>query len=110
MRSVSLGLAARSAIVVLFVAPVSVLLGACFPIGMRLVGRSSDRTAAWMWGVNGAAGVLASIAAVAVSMWIGTHANLLLAALGYLFLLWPMRRLAIVTREPARARTDAAVA
>ena len=77
---------------------------------MRLIGRSSDRTAAWMWGVNGAAGVLASIAAVAVSMWVGTHANLLLAATGYLFLLWPMRRLAVTTRAHAPARTETALA
>ena len=84
---------ARTAITVALIAPVSALLGCCFPIGMRLLGSSSQETAAWMWGVNGACGVMASIIAVAISMWIGTRANLLLAAATYLLLLVPMRGL-----------------
>ena len=43
-------------------------------------GRHSDRVTAWMWGVNGACGVMASILAVMVSMWLGIHVNLLAAA------------------------------
>ena len=42
---------------------------------------------------NGACGVMASIIAVAISMWIGTRANLLIAAATYLLLLVPMRGL-----------------
>jgi hypothetical protein len=91
--TVQFGLAVRSAVVIVFVAPVAVLLGYCFPLGMRFVGRSSDRTTAWMWGVNGAAGVLAAIAAVAISMWVGTQANLIIAALMYLSLPVAMRGL-----------------
>ena len=84
--TVTYGLLARSLVVVLFVAPIAFLLGFCFPIGMRLVGRSSSQAAAWMWGINGATGVLGSIVAVATSMWIGTYASLIVAALLYLFL------------------------
>jgi hypothetical protein len=61
---------------------------------MRLVGQQSDRVTAWMWGVNGAAGVMASILAVMVSMWLGIHANLLIAGLLYVLLLVPLRSLA----------------
>ncbi len=46
-----------------------------------------------MWGVNGACGVMASILAVMISMWLGIQANLLAAASLYGLLLIPMRRL-----------------
>jgi hypothetical protein len=84
--TVTYGLLARSLVVVLFVAPIAFLLGFCFPIGMRLIGRSSSQAAAWMWGINGATGVLGSIVAVATSMWIGTYASLIVAGVLYLFL------------------------
>ena len=87
-------LAGRTLVVVLCTAPLSVLLGFCFPIGMRLVGRLSSDATAWMWGLNGAAGVLASIAAVGISMWLGIHVNLLVAAALYLLLTLPARFLA----------------
>lgn len=83
----------RSCVVLAFTAPLSLMLGCCFPIGMRLVGQLTDVGAAWMWGVNGAASVLASVVAVGISMWIGISANLALAALCYLALAAPMRTL-----------------
>jgi len=88
------GLAGRTAVVLAFTAPLSMLLGCCFPIGMRLVGRLSAPATAWMWGVNGASGVMASIVAVAVSMWLGIGVNLAIAAVCYLLLALPMRALA----------------
>jgi hypothetical protein len=53
---------------------------------MRLVGRLSGDATAWMWGVNGACGVLASILAVAMSMWLGIDTSLAVAAGLYLLL------------------------
>jgi hypothetical protein len=88
------GLPGRTVVVAMLVVPVACALGVCFPIGMRLLGRHSDRVTAWMWGVNGACGVMASIVAVMVSMWIGIAANLVLAAGLYLMLPLAMRRLA----------------
>ncbi len=88
-----LGLAGRTAVVLAFTGPLSTLLGFCFPLGMRLVGRHSDEATAWMWGINGACGVLASIGAVAISMWIAIDANLVLAGAFYALLLLPMRSL-----------------
>ncbi len=84
----------RTLVVAAFVAPLAFALGYCFPIGLRLVGRHSDRVTAWMWGVNGACGVMASILGVMVSMWLGIHVNLLVAAALYALLAVPMRRLA----------------
>ncbi|CAN5489007.1 hypothetical protein BH23ACI1_BH23ACI1_31450 [soil metagenome] len=90
-------LAGRTFVVALFIAPVAFLLGHCFPIGIRLLGRHSDEVTAWMWGVNGACGVMASILAVMLSMWISIDAALALAAVLYLLLTIPMWRLS----EPA---------
>jgi hypothetical protein len=101
--TVMFGLPLRSFVVVLFVAPLAFLLGFCFPIGMRLVGRSSSQVAAWMWGINGATGVLASIVAVGISMWIGTQANLIVAALLYLSLPLALTGLSRRTARTSRA-------
>jgi hypothetical protein len=86
-------LAGRTALVLAMVAPVSVLLGTAFPLGVRLVGVGSDEAAAWLWGVNGACGVLASVSAVAVSMWFGIHRNLWLAASAYVLVALLLRAL-----------------
>ncbi len=83
---IGLPLAGRVLIVMVTTAPLSLLLGFCFPIGMRLVGELSPEATAWMWGVNGASGVLASIVAVAISMWTGIHSNFAIAAVCYLAL------------------------
>jgi len=83
----------RTFVVALFLVPLAAALGMCFPIGMRLVGRHSDRITAWMWGVNGACGVIASILAVMGSMWLGINASLFCAAALYALLAWPMHRL-----------------
>ncbi len=92
--TVGWGLAGRILVVTAFVAPLACALGCCFPLGLRLVGRHSDRVSAWMWGVNGACGVMASILAVMGSMWLGIHFNLLIAAALYALLAVPFRRLA----------------
>lgn len=86
-------LAGRTAVVLALLAPLSILLGLAFPIGMRLVGPVSDLATAWLWGVNGACGVLASVGAVAVSMWFGIHRNLWLAAVAYVLVAVALRGL-----------------
>ena len=83
-------LSGRTSVVLAMLAPLSILLGLAFPIGMRLVGVASDLALAWLWGVNGAFGVLASVGAVAVSMWFGIHRNLWIAAIGYVLVAWTL--------------------
>jgi hypothetical protein len=48
--------------------PAGLLMGFGFPTGMRLVTRVDARLTPWLWGVNGAAGVLAAGIAVACSI------------------------------------------
>jgi spermidine synthase/MFS family permease len=102
--TISMGLIARCLVVVALTAPLSLLLGCCFPIGMRLVSEISEDAAAWMWGINGACGVLASILAVAVSMWVGIYANLVVATALYAGLTIPARALAREVLPAAAAR------
>ena len=68
-------------------------MGMPFPLGLRAAtaSRASDLTA-WLWGVNGASGVLASVLAIAIAMtfgiaasfWVG-FAAYVVAALGWLW-------------------------
>jgi hypothetical protein len=87
--TISYSVPASCLVVLAFTAPVSLLLGCCFPLGMRLLGRVSETLSPWMWGVNGACSVLASALAVGGSMWVGIDASLMLAALLYLALIGP---------------------
>jgi spermidine synthase len=82
-------LASRIALCVWLIAPLGVLLGFAFPAGMRLISSIDSRPTPWFWGINGAAGVLASIAAVALSLALGISATLVVGALCY-FLLVPV--------------------
>lgn len=78
----------RCGVVLALVAPLSVLLGLCFPVGMRIVERHTSEALPWMWGVNGACGVLGAALAVAVSMWFGIGANFYAAIALYASLAW----------------------
>lgn len=91
----------RCALVASFVGVVALPLGTCFPLGLRLVRRLSDDATPWMWGINGAAGVLASVTAVAISMWSGISTTLYLAAAAYLLLALPALSLYLRGSESA---------
>jgi SAM-dependent methyltransferase len=88
--TIAAGLVNRTLIVLSIVGPLSLLLGTCFPLGVRLVAHRPG-VVPWAWGVNGALSVLASIAAVIVSIWVQIDANFWLAAALYLGLLGPLR-------------------
>ena len=81
------------------VTPLAFLMGHCFPLVFASSVSIRDEIAAWMWGVNGACGVMGSIAAVMISMWISIDGGLLLAGSLYLLLLLPMRVLLSATRD-----------
>ncbi len=95
---------ARVATVLAIVAPLSLLMGFCFPHGARLVQSRDESALAWMWGANGAAGVVASIAAVMISMTLGIEANLWVAVAGYAVL--PFVAAGVARLGPAEARTQ----
>jgi hypothetical protein len=104
--TIGAGLLTRSAIVVLLLAAPSILLGFFFPTGMRMVAALSAPAMAWMWGVNGASGVLGSIIAVGVSIWAGIQVNLLLAAALYAALVFPLLTLQRASLSGEEAATN----
>jgi len=83
----------RCLIVILLVAAAALPMGMCFPLGLRLFRQYSDDCLPWLWGVNGATGVLASVLAVAISMWSGINSSLLVAIGCYALLIVPARAL-----------------
>ena len=94
-------LAGRALVCVLIVAPLGILLGYGFPMGMKLVSGIDTRATAWFWGINGAAGVFSSGLAIAFNIALGIDRTILIGGLCY-GLLFPamvvLRRLAV---EPA---------
>jgi len=70
----------RIALAVALLAPIGFLMGAPFPLGMELASRSLARSVgapptAWLWGINGATSVVASVAAVALALAVGISAT-----------------------------------
>ena len=80
------------AIAVVF--PVGMMLGVCFPTGMRLVERDHGAETAWYWALNGVFGVLCSAIAVFVSIYFGISTSMLAGATCYLSLLLCLPRMA----------------
>jgi hypothetical protein len=77
----------RALMSVLIIAPGGCLMGWGFPTGMRLISRVDRTPTPWFWGINGAAGVLASAAAVATSIAFGISVTMVLGAMCYLLLI-----------------------
>ena len=79
----------RAGLCVLVLAPAGLLMGFGFPTGMRMVSRVDSGPTPWFWGINGAAGVLASSVAVLTSIGLGIDATLRAGAACYLLLMIP---------------------
>src|SRR2546422_11507014 len=72
--------------------PLGLFMGMAFPFGMRLASKRSPALTPWLWGINGATSVCASVLAVvialswgiAASFWTGAACyGLALAAFGW---------------------------
>jgi spermidine synthase len=79
-------IAVRALVCVVAILPAGVLMGFGFPTGMRLVNAIDSRPTPWFWGVNGAAGVLASGIAVGCSVSTSVDVTVRLGAVAYLSL------------------------
>jgi hypothetical protein len=77
----------RGIVVVAIISPMGVLMGYGFPTGMRLISEVDRRPTPWLWGINGASGVLAATTAVACSIAYGIGTTLVLGAACYLLLI-----------------------
>ncbi len=89
----------RIALSVLLIAPLGLLMGMPMPLGIAALSRSRAELIPWMWGINGATSVVASVLAMVVSLNIGLRGTLLVGVSVYgvawvmvLLLLWQLAR------------------
>ena len=78
----------RAIISTIVISPAGLLMGFAFPLGLRLVRSLNEDVGPWFWGINGAFGVLASVAAVVCSITFGIGVTICIA--GVLYCLLPI--------------------
>jgi spermidine synthase len=74
----------RVVVAAALVAPAGLFMGMAFPLGMKAVSVRHAPLTSWMWGLNGAASVLASVGAVIVAIGAGLAATFWTGAACYL--------------------------
>jgi hypothetical protein len=62
------GLVSRMVLAFALIAPLAILMGMMFPLGLKRVGRSQDQLIPWAWSANGFSSVIATIAAPILAM------------------------------------------
>jgi hypothetical protein len=80
-------LPSRILVAVIEIVPLGMLLGICFPTGMRLVSLVTNADTPWYWALNGIFGLLSSAFAVFISIYFGISVSLYIASACYLLLL-----------------------
>ncbi|NUM52916.1 MAG: methyltransferase domain-containing protein [Candidatus Hydrogenedentes bacterium] len=73
----------RNVIAALLVAPLAFFMGMPFPTGLRVIEAISPHLTPWAWGINGAAGVFASVGAIVAAMELGFSTVLLISLAVY---------------------------
>ena len=74
----------RIVITAALLAPLGFVMGMPLPTGIRILARSAPELVPWAWGVNGAASVLGSVAALVIALLAGFNEALLVGAGAYL--------------------------
>jgi hypothetical protein len=72
---------------ILLIAPLGLLMGMPMPLGISVLDRTQPNLIPWMWGINGATSVVASVLAMVVSLNIGLRGTLLVG-MGIYALAW----------------------
>jgi len=80
--------------------PIGFFMGMAFPLGMRRALATSPSIAPWLWGVNGAASVCASVLVVVIALGAGISAAFWAGTASYVVAL---AALVVGTRESARS-------
>ena len=74
----------RIIIAVVMMAPIAALMGMPMPLAIRLISRIAPELIPWAWGVNGAASVMGSVAALVIAISSGFYQALFVGATLYL--------------------------
>jgi hypothetical protein len=82
--TLGLSLSWRIAVAAGLIAPIAILLGMPFPLGLRIVGEESPTLVPWAWGVNGFCTVIGSVGAMILGMAFGFTVVLAVAGSCYI--------------------------
>ncbi len=80
---VKLELPFRVVLAVMVVAPIGLCLGTVLPLGVRTIARRAPGEVPWLWAVNGAVSVFASVLATMLSIAMGIGATYMVGAACY---------------------------
>lgn len=64
----------RVLVAVMLVFPAGLFMGMAFPLGMKMASSRSEALRSWLWGINGATSVCASVAAIVIALSFGIAA------------------------------------
>lgn len=64
----------RITVVVALLFPLGFFMGMPFPLGMQVASQRSDASTPWLWGINGATSICASVLAIVIAMGAGISA------------------------------------
>ncbi len=92
-------LAYRVAVSILLLAPLGMLMGMPFPLGIRLVDRVNPALVAWAWGVNGFSSVVGSILTIMIAQSYGFSLAIGVAIVIYMLGLAAIRAVSMQTVE-----------
>jgi hypothetical protein len=102
----------RIAVAVGIMAPLALLMGMPFSIGMRMASTDDGSPTAFLWGINGAMSVVASVFAMVVALFFGIFATFFVGVLAYVLATASMRVLVkrydgtVATTDEAPAEDD----
>lgn len=82
----------RIIVSVALLAPVGLLMGMLFPIGMKLAGPQAERLTPWLWGLNGAFSVCATVLSIVIALAAGISAAFWTGVGAYVVALWAFQR------------------
>jgi hypothetical protein len=66
---------ARIAAAACMLCPLGLFMGMAFPLGLKLASARSESVTPWLWGINGATSVCASVLAIAIALSMGISAT-----------------------------------
>ena len=81
---VTLPLALKGALALVFIAPLAFVMGLPFPLGLARVSETAPALVPWAWGINGCASVLSAVLATLLAVTFGFSAVVALAVALYI--------------------------
>jgi len=92
--------------------PLGFLMGMAFPLGMKSASRNQPHLMSWLWGINGATSVCASVLAMVISLYAGISAafwtGVACYAVAWIAFFWSSRGTNNAQPEEVPAETQAA--